>query len=87
MGGGFTAGLYVLGSIPNLGKSTFALQLANQFSTSGIPVLFFSLEMPEQRLLSKLISQELYMDEKRTNYTSDPPRWYEVYRVQEIQEI
>lgn len=71
LGGGFTAGLYVLGAIPNLGKSTFALQLANQFSTSGIPVLFFSLEMPEQRLLSKLISQELYIDEKRTNYTSD----------------
>lgn len=71
LGGGLTSGLYVLGAIPNLGKSTFALQLAKNFSASGTPVLFFSLEMPEQRLLSKLISQELYLDQERKNYTSN----------------
>lgn len=50
LGGGVSAGLYVLGAIPNLGKSTFILQIAQNISKSGTPVLFFSMEMTKKEL-------------------------------------
>ena len=41
LGGGFAPGMVVLGAISNLGKSTFALQLAANIVKNGTPVLFF----------------------------------------------
>ena len=37
-------GLYVLGAITSLGKTTFVHQMADQMAKAGHPVLFFSLE-------------------------------------------
>ena len=37
-------GLYVLGAISSLGKTTFAHQMADQIARAGHPVIFFSLE-------------------------------------------
>jgi len=54
--GGFYEGLYILGAISSLGKSTFALQVANQISAAGTDVLFFSLEMSKYELTAKSIS-------------------------------
>ena len=45
LGGGLANGLYVLGAVPGLGKSTLALQIACHLSGQGIPVLYFALEM------------------------------------------
>lgn len=45
LNGGLTNGLYVLGAVPGLGKSTLALQIAYHLSGQGIPVLYFALEM------------------------------------------
>ena len=39
LNGGLSNGLYVLGAVPGLGKSTLALQIAYNLSSQGIPVL------------------------------------------------
>ena len=55
LNGGFTNGLYVLGAVPGLGKSTLALQLAYNLSSQGIPVLYFALEMNRAWITAKSI--------------------------------
>lgn len=55
--GGLYPGLYVLGAVSSLGKTTFALQLADQIATEGTDVLFFSLEMSRAELMSKSLSR------------------------------
>lgn len=71
LGGGVSAGLYVLGAIPNLGKSTFVLQIAQNISKSGTPVLFFSMEMSKKRIASKALSRQLFINTKNPRYSSD----------------
>ena len=46
-------GLYVLGAISSLGKTTFACQLADQLSENGEHVLYFSLEQSRYELVAK----------------------------------
>lgn len=53
-------GLYVLGAISSLGKTTFALQLANQLASFGEFVLYFSLEQNYLELFSKSLSRFCY---------------------------
>ncbi len=50
-------GLYVLGAISSLGKTTFACQLADQLSEGGEHVLFFSLEQSRFELVTKGLSR------------------------------
>lgn len=56
--GGLYEGLYILGAITSLGKTTLALQIADQIAESGRDVLIFSLEMARTELMSKSISRE-----------------------------
>jgi len=58
--GGFCSGLYVLGAISSLGKTTFLLQTANQVVKSGKDVLYFSLEIGIEELISKSLSSLTY---------------------------
>lgn len=53
-------GLYVLGAISSLGKTTFMGQMADQIASTGTPVLFFSLEQSALELYSKSISRKIY---------------------------
>lgn len=55
--GGLYAGLYVVGSISSLGKTTFCLQLADQIAQQGQDVLIFSLEMARNELIAKSVSR------------------------------
>lgn len=55
--GGLYEGLYVLGAGTSLGKTTFALQIADQIAYSGRDVLIFSLEMARTELMAKSISR------------------------------
>lgn len=55
--GGFYEGLYIIGAISSLGKTTFVLQVAWEAARQGRDVLFFSLEMSERELYSKHISR------------------------------
>ena len=55
LGGGFIrGGLYILGARPAVGKSTFALNLADNIAGN---VLFVSLEMSPEQLLAKRVSR------------------------------
>lgn len=54
---GLYEGLYVLGAISSLGKTSFALQMADQIAQQGQDVLFFSLEMSKSELVAKSISR------------------------------
>ena len=60
--GGLYEGLYVIGAITSLGKTTIALQMADQIANSGRDVLIFSLEMARTELMSKSISRLTLLD-------------------------
>lgn len=62
--GGLYAGLYVIGAISSLGKSTIMLQIANNIAKSGHDVLFFSLEMAQKELIAKSISRLTFQNMK-----------------------
>ena len=55
--GGLYPGLYVVGAISSLGKTTFCLQIADFIAKSGRDVLIFSLEMSRNELIAKSISR------------------------------
>ena len=52
-------GLYVLGAISSLGKTTFVHQMVEQMAIAGEHVLYFSLEQSEFELFSKSIARRL----------------------------
>lgn len=55
--GGLYEGLYGIGAISSLGKTTFSLQMADQIAENGCDVLIFSLEMSRNELIAKSISR------------------------------
>lgn len=61
LGGGLFSGLYIIGAISSLGKSAFALQIADNIAKNdGKDVLFFALEMSPEELMARSISRETY---------------------------
>ena len=63
--GGLYAGLYVLAAISSLGKTSFALQLADQLAAGGEDIIFFSLEQSRLELVSKSLARRtVTQDEK-----------------------
>lgn len=65
LGGGLYGGLTVLGAIPALGKTTFAIQLGCNIAEKGeMPVLYFSEEVPAVRIAAKIVSRNLYQAKK-----------------------
>lgn len=55
--GGLHDGLYIIGAISSLGKTTFVVQMADQIAKLGQDVLFFSLEMSAKEIKAKSISR------------------------------
>ena len=68
--GGLYAGLYVLAAISSLGKTSFALQLADQLAERGSDVLFFSLEQSRLELVSKSLARRTAQADKEKAVTS-----------------
>lgn len=64
--GGLYPGLYIIGAITSLGKSTFTLQVADNIAAAGHDVLCFNLEMARLELMAKSISRLTYQRAKRT---------------------
>ncbi len=58
--GGFHPGLYFLGAVSSIGKTTWALQVAENVVSHGRDVLFFSLEQSKEDLVSKSLSRRTY---------------------------
>lgn len=59
--GGLHEGLYIIGAISSLGKTTFCLQMADQIAETGQDVLFFSLEMSKYELTAKSLSRRSFI--------------------------
>jgi replicative DNA helicase len=59
--GGLYDGLYILGAISSLGKTTFAIQIADYLSFQGHDVLYISLEMSRYEIMAKSISRHTYL--------------------------
>lgn len=55
--GGLFPGLYIIGAISSLGKTTFALQMLDQIAAAGNDCIIFSLEMARSELVAKSISR------------------------------
>ena len=64
--GGLYEGLYGIGAISSLGKTTFALQMADQIAAQGHEVLVFSLEMSRNELIAKSISRNTFKRVKQS---------------------
>lgn len=54
-------GLYALGAISSLGKTTFVHQLSDQVAALQHPVLYFSLEQTRFELFSKSLARSLFL--------------------------
>lgn len=65
--GGLYEGLYILGAVSSLGKTTYCLQIADQIARQGNDVIIFSLEMSRNELIAKSISRNtaIYCLEQR----------------------
>ncbi len=55
--GGLYPGLYVIGAISSLGKTTFVHQMGDQLAAMGDHVLFFSLEQNRLEMVTKSLSR------------------------------
>lgn len=60
--GGLYEGLYIVGAISSLGKTTLITQIADQIAESGEDVLIFSLEMARTEIMAKSISRLTLLD-------------------------
>lgn len=59
--GGLYEGLYIMGAISSLGKTSLALQMCDQIAKAGTDVLIFSLEMARAELMAKSISRHTFI--------------------------
>lgn len=60
--GGLYQGLYIIGAISSLGKTTITLQIADQIARSGEDVIIFTLEMARAELMAKSISRHTLIE-------------------------
>ena len=58
--GGLQTNLYILGACSSLGKTTLALNIANNLAEQGYKVMYYSLEMSADDIISKSISRLSY---------------------------
>ena len=64
--GGLYEGLYIVGAISSLGKTTLVTQIADQVAKQGYDVLIFSLEMARSEVMAKSISRHTIMEVLQT---------------------
>lgn len=60
--GGLYEGLYIVGAISSLGKTTLFTQICDQIAQGGDDVLIFSLEMARTELMAKTLSRLTCID-------------------------
>lgn len=66
----FSPGLYVIGGLPALGKTSFAWQLLEQLASRGEKCVYCSYEMSEFELFSKSLARAVFNQDKNTGLTS-----------------
>ncbi|MFC5530475.1 DnaB-like helicase C-terminal domain-containing protein [Cohnella yongneupensis] len=60
LNGGFRQGVSIVAAPPGMGKSTFAIQLAEQFSSAGVQTVYLCNDMSEEETISKAVSRHTY---------------------------
>lgn len=69
--GGLYSGLYCIGAISSLGKTTFCLQVIDNIAAAGHDVIIFSLEMARTELIAKSVSRHTLLEDlKQHNSTA-----------------
>lgn len=68
--GGIYTGLYTIGGISSVGKTTFVAQIADQLAEQGQHVLYFSLEQSKLELISKSIARKVAKKDNASTVTS-----------------
>ena len=63
--GGLYSGLYCIGAISSLGKTTFCLQVLDNIAAAGNDVIIFSLEMARAELIAKSVSRHTLLEDLR----------------------
>ncbi len=93
--GGMFPGLYFIGGMSSVGKTTLTLQIADQIAMQGRDILVFSLEMARSELMAKSISRLTYKisekkgDKKQAKTTRGitTGKRYETYREEDKKTI
>lgn len=88
--GGLYSGLYFIGAISSLGKTTFLLQVADQIAKQGKDVLIFSLEMSRFEVMAKSLSRithELSKEDNNEYYYMTDGRQKKIYNARTLREI
>lgn len=62
LNGGLVPGLTVLGATPSAGKTTLAVQIADNIVCAGHDVLFVTLEMEPREIFAKAVSRRTYIN-------------------------
>lgn len=81
--GGLREGLYVLGAGSGMGKTSFALQMADYIAQNGKNVMYFALEMSPEELISKSLSRICWS----LDYGDDDERSLRLPTARQIQEL
>jgi replicative DNA helicase len=63
--GGFYEGLYILGAVSGIGKTSICLQIADQVAECDRDVIIFSLEMSKYTLISKSLSRLTFIEDNK----------------------
>ena len=75
LGGGIPNGTYgIIAARPSIGKSALAVEIANRVANAGHPALFISLEMTNEQLSQRLITQRTSVTQPQTmtaSYTDE----------------
>lgn len=66
----FTPGLYVVGGLAALGKTSWCWQLLHQIAKNGESCIYCSYEMSRLELFSKSVASELYQRDSQTTISS-----------------
>lgn len=68
--GGIYPGLYVIGGISSVGKTTYVAQICDQMAAGGENVLYFSMEQSRLEMVSKSIARQSYKKDRMNAVTS-----------------
>lgn len=69
LGGGLRAGLYVIGAIPGMGKSSFLLHILMNIAEHKRCSLYFNLDMSELQTSLRLLANSTYRNQDLENMT------------------
>lgn len=57
LGGGIFEGLYIIGGITSVGKTTFVMNMIDSIAKTGKTILYISLEMSREEIVAKSVSR------------------------------